>query len=254
MSKLKKFKIDKMIDRSDSYVTKKGNNLFDLPFRLLMIAKTGDSKSTTLGNLLLKEEGYKKDFLPENVYIFSDKDSLKNDVKMRTIIEELDIEEDNIFEGYDNDVVNIVYEMIVDNFNDRIQEGVTNKKELNSIIIFDDLAYTDAFKGQGKDDAIKKLFMNSRKALCSILVISQKYSSLSTVLRENSSGLIIGKASNKQVELIEADHNYLKAGKRSFMKMFRDATEKPFSKLVINFSKPNLYYNENFDPIDITDY
>ena len=54
ISKNKKFKIDKMFDVSDDFTTKKDNNLFDLPMRLLMIAKTGDSKSTTLGNYLSK--------------------------------------------------------------------------------------------------------------------------------------------------------------------------------------------------------
>ena len=51
-----RFKIDKMIDNSDNNTTIKDNNLFDLPMRLLFIAKTGDSKSTTLGNYLLKDE------------------------------------------------------------------------------------------------------------------------------------------------------------------------------------------------------
>ncbi len=245
------FKILKMIDKSDNLTTKKDHNLFNIPFRVLAIAKSGDSKSTTLFNLILRKEAYRNDFLPENIFIFSDKDSLKNDLKMKIAIEQLDIPEENIFGGYDNDVVNVVYEMLVDNYQDKIDEGITDKKQLNSIIIFDDLAYGDFFKGQGKDDAIKKLFMNSRKALISIYVISQKYSSLGTILRENASGLIIGKASNKQVELIEHDNNFLKQGKKAFMKMFRETTEKPFSKLIINYSKPNIYYNENFEPIDL---
>tara|TARA_R110002153_G_scaffold42788_1_gene121345 strand:- start:534 stop:1289 length:756 start_codon:yes stop_codon:yes gene_type:complete len=250
MSNLKKFRIDKMIDNSDNLTTKKENNLFDLPMRLLMIAKTGDSKSTTLGNLLLKDEAYKKDFLPENVFVFSG--SRNGDKKLDVIIEELEIEDENIFDSFDEEVLNIIYEMLVENFNDKVDAGVKNKKELNSLIIFDDLAYSDKFKAQGKEDTIKKIFMNGRKFLISTIVISQKYSSIGTILRENASGLIIGKASNKQVDLIEADHNYLKGGKKIFKDMFRDATDKPFSKLIINFSKPNLYYDTDFDPVNHT--
>ena len=37
-----KFKIDKMIDNTDSFTTEKDHNLFNLPMRVLMIAKTGD--------------------------------------------------------------------------------------------------------------------------------------------------------------------------------------------------------------------
>ena len=249
---MKKFKIDKMIDKTDNFTTEKDNNLFDLPMRLLMIAKTGDSKSTTLGNLLLKKEGYRSDFTPDKIFVFSA--SVKGDEKLKIMIEELDISEENIFNDYDDDILSVIYDMLVEDYCDNVEEGINKPKLLNSLIIFDDLAFNDSMKAQTKESIIKKIFMNGRKYLISSIVISQKYSSLGTTLRENASGLIIGKASNKQVDLIEADHNYLKSGKKIFKEMFRDTTEKPFSKLIINFSKPNLYYDQNFEPIDIVDY
>tara|TARA_R110000796_G_scaffold6749_1_gene23625 strand:- start:416 stop:1165 length:750 start_codon:yes stop_codon:yes gene_type:complete len=249
---MKKFKIDKMLDKSDNYTTEKDDNLFNLPMRLLMIAKTGDSKSTTLGNLLLKKEGYRTDFTPDKIFVFSA--SVKGDEKLKIMIEELDIPEENIFNDYDDEVLSVIYDMLVEDYCENIDEGITKPKLLNSLIIFDDLAFNDSMKAQAKESMIKKLFMNGRKYLLSCIVISQKYSSLGTTLRENASGLIIGKASNKQVDLIEADHNYLKGGKKIFKDMFRDTTETPFSKLIINFSKPNLYYNQNFDAIDIAEY
>ena len=242
-----RFKIDKMIDNSDNNTTTKDNNLFDLPMRLLFIAKTGDSKSTTLGNYLLKDEAYKKDFEPENIYIFSG--SLSGDIKMNTIIEELEIPKQNTFSEFDNDMLTIIYDMLVEQFNESVENGVKDKKKLNSLIIFDDLAFNDSFKDKGKNDGIKKVFFNGRKFLVSCIIISQKYSSISTSIRENASGLVIGKASNKQLELLEQDHNYLKTGKKAFRTMFRNATEKPFSKMIINFSKPNLYYDTNFEPL-----
>tara|TARA_R110002153_G_C13232279_1_gene489923 strand:- start:46 stop:795 length:750 start_codon:yes stop_codon:yes gene_type:complete len=249
MNKLKKFKIDKMIDISDSFTTKKDNNLFDLPMRLLMIAKTGDSKSTTLGNYLLKDEAYKNDFEPENVFIFSG--SATGDKKLTTIIEELEIPTQNVFNYYDDNIVNVIYDMLVERFNENTDDGETNPKKLNSLIIFDDLAYVGAFKDSGKGDGIRKIFFNGRKFLVSCIIISQKYSSISTAIRENASGLIIGKASGKQLELIEQDHNYLTTGKKSFMTLFRKTTDKPYTKFIINFSKPNLYYNQDFDEIHV---
>lgn len=242
-----KFRIDKMIDKTDSYTTAKDNNLFDLSMRLLLIAKSGDSKSTTVGNLLLKKEAYRDDFLPEKIFIFSA--SVLGDEKMRILIEELEIPSQNIFTDYDDDALSVIYDMLVDDYCESIDDGITKPKLLNSLIIFDDLAFGGALKQQKNESMINKIFMNGRKFLISTIVISQKYSSLGTTLRENATGLIIGKASNKQAELIEADHNYLKSGKKAFLKMFRDATEKPFSKLIINFSKPNLYYNTDFEPI-----
>ena len=181
MEKNKKFKIDKMIDVSDNFTTKKENNLFDLPMRLLMIAKTGDSKSTTLGNYLLKDEAY-----------------VSGDRKLKTIIEELDIPPQNIYGDYDNDMVSVIYDMLVEQYNEKTEDGIKDPKKLNSLIIFDDLAYAGVFKDKGKNDAVRKIFFNGRKFLVSSIIISQKYSSISTSIRENASGLIIGKASGKQ--------------------------------------------------------
>tara|TARA_R110001592_G_scaffold120194_2_gene324105 strand:- start:974 stop:1714 length:741 start_codon:yes stop_codon:yes gene_type:complete len=246
MSNVKKFKVDKMIDDSDNYTTNK-ENVFNLPMRVLMIAKTGDAKSTTLGNYLLKDEAYKNDFEPENIYIFSG--SVAGDKKLSTIISELDIPPQNVFGEFDNDVVNVIYELLVEQFNDNVENGIKDKKKLNSLIVFDDLAFNDSFKDKGKSDGIKRVFFNGRKFLVSCIIISQKYSSISTNLRENASGLVIGKCSNKQLDLIEQDHNYLKSGKKAFKELFRKTTEKPFSKFIVNFSKDNLYYNENFEPI-----
>tara|TARA_R110002074_G_scaffold3288_1_gene17651 strand:- start:290 stop:1024 length:735 start_codon:yes stop_codon:yes gene_type:complete len=243
---MKEFKIEKMRDNTDSFITQKKNNLFDLPMRLLFIAKTGDSKSTTLGNMLLKEEGYKLDFTPDKIFIFSG--SLKGDAKIKTIVNQLDIPQENLFDGYDDDVLNVVYEMLIEDYTDNIDEGITNKRLLNSLIIFDDLAFNGTLKAANKENLIKKLFMNSRKFLVSVIVISQKYSSIGTELRENASGLIIGKASNKQVDLIEQDHNYLE-NKKEFKSIFKQATDVPYGKLVINFSKPELYYNADFKPL-----
>tara|TARA_R110002072_G_scaffold64875_1_gene161030 strand:+ start:1622 stop:2356 length:735 start_codon:yes stop_codon:yes gene_type:complete len=243
---MKEFKIEKMRDNTDSFITQKKNNLFDLPMRLLFIAKTGDSKSTTLGNMLLKEEGYKLDFTPDKIFIFSG--SLKGDAKIKTIVNQLDIPQENLFDGYDDDVLNVVYEMLIEDYTDNIDEGITNKRLLNSLIIFDDLAFNGTLKAANKENLIKKLFMNSRKFLVSVIVISQKYSSIGTELRENASGLIIGKASNKQVDLIEQDHNYLE-NKKEFKSIFKQATDIPYGKLVINFSKPELYYNADFKPL-----
>ena len=91
--------------------------------------------------------------------------------------------------------------------------------------------------------------MNGRKFNISCVVISQKYSSIGTVLRENATGIVMSRCSNKQLELLDADHNYLKEGKKAFRQMFLDATDKKFSYFIINFSKPELYFDTNFKPL-----
>ncbi len=242
------FQFHKMKDNTDSYVTKK-NPLFNLPMRLVVVAKTGGGKSSLLGNLLLKDEAYKHDFLPENIFIFSG--SLAGDKKMKIITRELDIEPENQFSDYNETALEGIYDYLVERFNDLTEEGEKDKKVLNSLIVLDDLAYSNAFKDGGKNDQIKRIFFNGRKFCISIIIISQKYTSVSTPLRENLSGLIIGASSNKQIDLVSSDHNYLVGGYRLFRKMFLEATDKPFHNLIINFdnNKKYKYYNNNFEPL-----
>ena len=94
-----------------------------------MIAKTGDAKSTTLGNLLLKPEGYKDDFEPENIYIFSG--SLDGAEKLRIIVEELEIPKSNLYSGCKGGMLEVIYDLQVDEFNEKREKGIKNPKKLN---------------------------------------------------------------------------------------------------------------------------
>ena len=85
-----------MIDNMCSYATKK-ERLFNLPFRLIMVGKPGDSKSTTLARMLLDKNFYRHDFEPENIFIFSG--SFRGDNESNMIKRELDIPCQNMLMG-----------------------------------------------------------------------------------------------------------------------------------------------------------
>ena len=127
-------KIYPMIDSNDSNTIIK-KNLCNLPTRTLMIAPSGLGKSSLLGWIMCNEgeKGYKKNFKPENIYIFSGsyKDG-KGDEKLDKIIKYLEIPEENVFDSYDNDILNELYEVITDNFNEAIDE---KEKPEHSLII-----------------------------------------------------------------------------------------------------------------------
>ena len=239
-----KIQILKLKDNTDSFVKRK-NKTFDLPMRVLLTGKTGMGKTNILSNFLLNDnkEFYRKDFDPENIFIFSN--SLEGDNKLKIIIRELDIPEENLFKKYDEEVVEVIYDMLMENYNESIEEG---DKPKHSLMIFDDVSFDGSLKGKEKESQMNRIFMNGRKFLISTLATAQKYSSFGTGLRENSSGLLLGKSSNKQLDLIEQDHNYLK-NKKDFRDMYLDNTKDKHDFLVINYSKPELYFSKEFEPI-----
>ena len=238
-------KIHKMKDSSDKFTISK-SDIFDLPMRLLIIGRTGCGKSGCLGNLLLKPDFYRGDFLPENIFIFSG--SLEGDVKLHTIITELDIPQSNLFDNYDEEVGHEIYDMLKDNFNERLKN---KEKPENSLIIFDDLGFANLQNSRKKNSIMDKLFSNGRKYLISTITLNQRITQLNRTAREQASGIIIFNQSNKDLELAEKDFNYLPKPKL-FKKMFRENTKEKHDFLVINMSNgKNHYQDKDFKNIDI---
>ena len=237
-----KLKVLKVIDKTDN-LTISVNRLFDLPMRLILTGKTGTGKGGIITNLLLNENyGYTNIFSGERIYIFAP--APYADEKMRVIIEEKDIDDSNIF----NDIEELeeLYEMLVEDFKDRIQ----NKEEiLQSIIIIDDLSFSG--KLANRFNALAKVYCNSRKFMISVLTTNQAYTQIAKNIRLQSSGMIIFQTNNKELENIEAENNFLAGGKKAFFKMFRDNVKEKHDFLCINYSNntDNLYLNKDFQPL-----
>lgn len=241
----KTLSIYKVKDEADKYYTKK-DLIFDIPFRLLIVGKSQLSgKSNILVNLLLRDEFYNKDFNGENIFLVSP--SIKNDEKIKKIIKIKEIPEENLFTEYDEDVLKELYKMLEEEY----EEAVANKETpQNKLIIFDDMSYNGDLKAK-KHGIINKIFSNGRHINLSIITTAQKYSDLLTASRENCNGCILFNCSNRQLEMIEADHNFLET-KKEFMKMFRNVMNEKHAFLVVNYTNPKeqRYLDKNFDVIN----
>ena len=145
-----------------------------------------------------------------------------------------------------------IYNNAVSDFEERVRAG---KKPYNVCILLDDLSYSSAFV-ERKDNPVNMYFTNARKHNISIIITSQKYASqISTCQRANFSSLIAFNTSNKELEAIEADNNYL-PNKKSFMKMWRSEIKNKRDFLVINHSNEvkDMYLDKDFKPIDTSKY
>lgn len=234
-------KIYKVKDKSEKHYVDKGD-LFNLPMRLLIVGKSHLSgKTNLLTNLLLQDDSdlYRKEFKNgEDIFIFSG--SLDTDKKIKTIIEEKDIPNSNLFNEFDDDIL----DAILDDIKDRYIENPTH-----SLIILDDMSFGGNLKKKTYG-ALGRLFSNGRHFGASVILTSQKYTDILSGARENCSGCILFKCTDKQLETISEEHNFLE-NRKDFKKMFRTVTTEPHSFLVVNYSnKPEkMYMNNEFKPI-----
>lgn len=241
----KTLSIYKVKDEAETYYTKK-DLIFDVPFRLLIVGKSQLSgKSNILVNLLLRDEFYNKDFDGSNIFLVSP--SITNDEKLKKIIKVKEIPEENLFLEYDEDVIKELYKILQDEYEEAKANG---DKPQNKLIIFDDASYDGDLKSK-KHGIINKIFSNGRHIMLSAIITSQKYSDILTSCRLNCNGAIIFNTNNRELEMIEADHNYLET-KKEFMKMFRNVMNEKHSFLVVNYTNPKeqRYLDKIFDVIN----
>ena len=236
----------KVKDPSEKHYIDKAE-MFDLPARLILVGKSQYSgKTSCLVNLLEQEDPrlYKRHFDGDNIFIFSS--SLGNDQKLQYIIDQHEIPSANLYEGFCENILCEVIESIEDQYQDCCAEEIAPP---HSLVVLDDCSWGGGLKRK-QHGAIAKLFCNSRHYNVSVILTSQKYSSVLTTARENATGCIFWKCSQKQLDLIANDHNFLPK-KKVFNTMFRTLTEKPHSFMVVNYSNTpeRLYMNSSFQAV-----
>lgn len=237
-----KFKLRIINDKGDKFATKK-DTIFDLPMRLLIVGKTGSGKTSTLVSLLTDDQFYNKDFKGDNIYLFS---PMINDYKMEYLVDKKKIPDLNVFTELDEDILKELYDKLTEEYKTAVS---LKKKPTNKLIILDDLSFDGSLR-KGLYNSVNKVFMNGRKNLISIIVTSQHYTHISPSCRSNSSGMILYTMSDKQLELIADENNYLDT-KKDFKKMVRDKCKEKHDMIVINYSnnRGELYLNSDFERI-----
>ena len=226
-----KHSILKMKDKHESFHKNKGL-LFNLPFKVAVVGRSMLSGKTNLvSNFLLRDEFYKDDFDGSDIYIFSP--SAKTDYKLKTLIEERDIEPSNVFDKYDENVMEALYGVLKDEFNERIAK---KEKPTQKLFIFDDLSAEGHLK-KHRNGIINTIFSNGRHILINVIVTSQKYTDIPSFARENLSGGIFFAGTDRQLQTICDDHCAIEPC--HFKSIYRETTKEPHSFMVVNYSNPS---------------
>ena len=238
----------KVRDKTDKYTIKMPDNLFNLPARIILSANSGAGKTSYLCNIFLNNDfKYNKIFEPEDIYIFSP--TPYEDQKLKCIIENYpkgEIPEENIFDELDDELVLELYEGLVEEFNEAVQN---KEKPTHKAILIDDFGF-QGLMSKNRFNSLVKLMANSRKFLVSLFILNQSYTMATANIRRNASGFIIFNTSNSELEQIEKENNYL-SSKKEFMELFRNNVIERHDALIINYSNKlkDLYLDKNFESL-----
>jgi len=244
-------KLLRMKDLSDDfYISKEKDNMDGVSHRILITGKSGTGKTSLISSLYCLPENYGNIFNDGNsIFLIS---PMKNDFKMEKFVKFKQIPAENIFNEIDDEIINTIYDIVVDQFEADIRDG---KRPKNSLLIIDDCSFSGGLK-KGRYNAVNRVMMNGRKHQFSICLSSQKQSQISTEQRSQASSIFFYNASMKEKELFEQDANFL-GSRKAFFKMLSDVLKGKRDFIYCNFTSENvkdMYMDKDFNIIDIEKY
>jgi hypothetical protein len=200
------------------------DNLFQVPFRLVIYGVSSSGKGVLLNNLLGHGDrfAYRKLF-KKNTFIFSESFRLVD-----PSFADLDyLPEDRIINGYREDVIRQIWDE-----QDRIIKEVGKKRAPHICLVFDD---TITSISQSKQSLLNRLFFQSRHSNISCIITSQHYGSVPKSIRLNADSSIFFSMNTKQA-LIAGDEQVIDP--HEFVAFLRAATEESFSFLTVMYKHP----------------
>jgi len=242
----KKIQLKRFRDKTDKFVVKKSNGMFDLPARVMICGSSGSGKTQMLLSLLLSDDAYLKDFKGENIYIWT---PMVNDAKLEYLVEKKSVPALNIFTEYDENLLSQLYDTLCEQTE---TEKQVDEMPTQKLIIFDDLGFEGSMASKKQsNNIISKLMCNSRKHSISVFSVLQDYFQMNKTSRINLTGVILFNCNNRALEQVEIEHNYLK-DKNTFKEMVRNNLNEKHDFVVINYSNTRaqgLYLNLDFEKI-----
>jgi hypothetical protein len=145
----------------------------------------GSGKSNLLLSSLRHKEFYKNYF--DSIYLISP--TAKNDSKFKSLCEELD-DDDRCFTNCDEETIESIMDRIME-FNANWKK---KKRKPHSLIIFDDCIHM--LPKSTQKSCIHELITTHRHLKTSIFITSQRFKSISTLIRSNTDIISFFKTNN----------------------------------------------------------
>lgn len=159
----------------------------------------------------------------------------------------ISLPDEQIFEDYEEeDLLDILQQQA-----DDIKEN-GKKKSKKILLIFDDMAQSNAFN-QSKKNAMTKLFFNLRHYNASLWVASQRYmGAMPLNFRTNLSGLVMFNIPNqKELDKIMTE-NAGSVNKRQFKTIYDYCMDEPFNFMYLNFQvHHDKMFHKNFNMLKL---
>lgn len=200
----------------------------------IISGRRGSGKSTLALSLLNSKLAYRKRF--KNIFLISP--TARTDKKFEKLVDELQ-EDNKYFEELNEDNIESILDII------KTDNMENDKKNLHAIVL-DDVVLDLPKK---KSSILNKLVIESRHHNCTLLILSQKYNAIPTIIRANMDLISFFPSLNtKEVSTFQEDLNI---SKELFYKVYNKATQSPNSFLHVNLlSFPPVFYHK-YDKINI---
>jgi DNA helicase HerA-like ATPase len=193
-----------------AYNPNKSEHGFDLPFRACIVAPSGSGKTNWLLNLIHLFSKGKGSFASITILTKHSDEPLYNYLKLKS-------PQISIKEGLSNTPD-------INKFD----------KELNHLIVYDDLVLS-------KDlSVVENIYIRGRKCGVSCIFISQSYHAIPTMIRKNSTYMIILRlgSGKRELSLVLSEFG-MGMSKEQLMKMYEHATDTKFVPLIIHMDQPD---------------
>jgi len=205
------------------------------PTTWIISGKKGSGKTTLLLNVLTRKQSpWHQRF--DKIWLIS---CSSQDPKLAPLIEEL-TEDGQFFDEYSEDTVKMIM--------DDAKEAIKDDPQAQFLLILDDCI--SALPREREKSPVNSLFTNARHLHMSIIVTTQKYNRLSTLIRANTDLIsFYGSHSKQEIDTLLHD---LSIPEQELKKVLDYAIQEPHDFLHINVSCPKPAFFRRFDRISFT--